>query len=78
MTYDLEALRRFDHQVDHGHDEVIEGAIKEIERLRTIEARAWSAHGSMYNEAQAIEFTAKRLRERNRELHLALDPPVVK
>ena len=36
MAYDLDTLRRFDAKVDHGHDDVIEGAISEIERLRRV------------------------------------------
>lgn len=34
MAYDITSLERFDAQVDHGHDEAIEGAIAEIKRLR--------------------------------------------
>jgi len=32
--FDLERFRRWDRQVDHGNDALVEGAIEEIERLR--------------------------------------------
>lgn len=32
--FDLEAFKKWDRQVDHGNDAIIEGAIAEIERLR--------------------------------------------
>ena len=47
----------------------------EISRLRAIEARARSAHSVMHNEAKAAADIARRLRDRNTELHAALDPP---
>ena len=34
MMFDLERFKRWDRQVDHGNDELVEGAIAEIERLR--------------------------------------------
>ncbi|MCV0423868.1 MAG: hypothetical protein K5905_00190 [Roseibium sp.] len=40
--------------------------------------RSWSAYSAMINEAQALENTAQRLRERAAELHLVLDPPAEK
>jgi hypothetical protein len=34
--FDLEAFKRWDRQVDHGNDAIIEGAIADIERLRSM------------------------------------------
>ena len=34
--FDLEAFKRWDRQVDHGNDEIVEGAIAEIERLNDL------------------------------------------
>lgn len=56
MAFDLEEFRRWDRQVDHGNDELVEAAIDEIERLRaTLDATAEKLDSVMrsagYNEA---------------------------
>ena len=48
---------------------------REIDRLLTIEARAWSAHGAMDSAARQADHVAAQLRERNAELRRELDPP---
>lgn len=71
--FDLEAFRRWDRQVDHGNDEIVEGAIAEIEMLREA---LWRARADLDNAHREIMPHVHKLACDAMRISLIVDPPL--